>query len=87
MGTNLNLRALLISVLLLLALLGIWQVASQSSASASASNLSAEQVEYLKMLGKDPGAQKQGGFPTPAEMGQAAWKHLADPFYDRGPND
>jgi nitrate/nitrite transport system permease protein len=87
MSANLNFRALLISVVLLLALLGIWQIATQSSASASAANLSAEQVEYLKMLGKDPGAQKQGGFPTPIEMGHAAWKHLSDPFYDRGPND
>ena len=88
MVASLNFRATLISVLLLLALVGIWQVATQSgAAAASAAPMTAEQVEYMKMLGKDPGIKKEGGFPTPAEMGQAMWKHLSDPFYDRGPND
>ena len=87
MVASLNFRATLISVLLLLALVGIWQVATQSgAAAASAAPMTAEQVEYMKMLGKDPGVKKEGGFPTPAEMGQAMWKHLSDPFYDRGPN-
>jgi nitrate/nitrite transport system permease protein len=56
--------------------------------------LTAEQIEYQKMLGKDPTASaaapqgaKATGFPTPAQMGQTVWKHLSDPLYDNGPND
>jgi nitrate/nitrite transport system permease protein len=51
--------------------------------------MTAEQIEYQKMLGKDPtqGQVKSSGFPTPAEMGATAWKHLSNPFYDNGPND
>ena len=88
MIASLSVRATLLSLLLLLLLLGMWQVATQSSASqTSAAALTPEQVEYMKMLGQDPGTPKSSGFPTPVQMGQAAWKHLSDPFYDRGPND
>lgn len=88
MTASVNFRATLLSVLLLLALLGVWQLATQSSsATSAAAPLSAEQVEYMKMLGKDPGSKKESGFPTPADMAQTIWKHMADPFYDRGPND
>ncbi len=88
MTASLRLRSTLLSVLLLLLLLGIWYVATQpSTTQASVTNMSPEQIEYLKMLGKDPGQQKSGGFPTPTQMGQAVLQHLSDPFYDRGPND
>ncbi len=88
MAASLNFRATLISLVLLLVLLGGWHIATLSNAgSAPAAPLSAEQAEYLKMLGKEPGVQKAGGFPTPLQMGQTVWKHLSDPFYDRGPND
>ena len=88
MAASLNFRATLISVVLLLTLLGVWHVATLSNAgSAVAAPVSAEQAEYLKMLGKEPGVQKAGGFPTPLQMGQTVWKHVSDPLYDRGPND
>ncbi len=85
---TLNFKATLVSVLLLLAFLGAWQLATLPAAgSGPGAPVSAEQAEYLKMLGKDPGTAKAGGFPTPLQMGQTAWKHLSDPFYDNGPND
>ena len=85
---TLNFKATLVSVLLLLAFLGAWQLATLPVAgSGPGAPVSAEQAEYLKMLGKDPGTAKAGGFPTPLQMGQTAWKHLSDPFYDNGPND
>ena len=88
MVASIRFRAMLLSGLLLLLLLGIWHVATQAtSTQASAASMTPEQIEYLKMLGKDPGEQKSGGFPTPLQMGQAVFKHLSDPFYDRGPND
>ena len=90
MAKTLSLRAALVSVLLFLLFLAVWQVATQPTNSGSGSTgtpLSAEQAEYMKMLGKDPGTTKAGGFPSPMQLGQTAWKHLSNPFYDSGPND
>jgi nitrate/nitrite transport system permease protein len=88
MFKSLNFKATLVSVLLLLVFLGVWQVATAPLQKVSASAaVSAERAEYLKMLGKDPETQKETGFPTPAQMGQTAWKHLSNPVYDNGPND
>jgi nitrate/nitrite transport system permease protein len=85
---TLSFRAALVSVLLLLLFLAVWQVATLPSSSGSAAAaVSSEQAEYMKMLGKDPGSVKAGGFPSPLQLGQTAWKHLSDPFYDKGPND
>ncbi|GAB3477100.1 nitrate ABC transporter permease [Polaromonas eurypsychrophila] len=88
MFKSLNFKATLVSVLLLLVFLAAWQLATLPAPGAvTGTAASAEQAEYMKMLGKDPGTAKSGGFPTPLQMGQTAWKHLADPFYDNGPND
>jgi nitrate/nitrite transport system permease protein len=88
MFKTLNFKATLVSVLLLLVFLAAWQLATlPTGGAAPGSAVSAEQAEYLKMLGKDPGTAKGGGFPTPLQMGQTAWRHLSDPFYDNGPND
>lgn len=93
-STALNLKAALLSALLLLALVGVWQLATATSAPAApAVKLTAEQIEYAKLLGKDPGAEggveggAKSGFPTPAQFGGTVLHHLASPFYDNGPND
>jgi nitrate/nitrite transport system permease protein len=86
----LSLKAALVSLLMFLLLVGVWQLATMPTASVgTAAGMTAEQIEYQKMLGKDPtqGQVKSSGFPTPAEMGATAWKHLSNPFYDNGPND
>jgi nitrate/nitrite transport system permease protein len=88
MRKNLTLKAALLSVLLLGLVLAVWQLATLPAAgTAAAAGMTAEQIEYQKMLGKDPGQVKSSGFPSPAEMGATAWRHLSDPFYDNGPND
>jgi nitrate/nitrite transport system permease protein len=85
---SLNIKASLVSVLLLLVLLAAWHMATLPVSSAAISPaISAEQAEYLRMLGKDPGTAKASGFPTPLQLGQTAWKQLSNPFYDNGPND
>jgi len=85
---SLNLRAALVSLLLLCVFLGAWQLASHSPAGpAGNASMSAEEIEYAKMMGKDPGASKATGFPPPLEVARTTWKHLSDPFYDKGPND
>jgi nitrate/nitrite transport system permease protein len=86
--TSLNLRAALVSLLLLCVFLGAWQLGSHSQAAgAGTTTMSAEEIEYAKMMGKDPGATKATGFPPPLEVARTTWQHLSDPFYDKGPND
>jgi len=85
---SLQLKAALLSALILLLVLGIWYVATASSgAGGAAAGLTAEQIEYTKMMGKEIGNSKSGGFPTLGQMGSTVWGHLANPFYDNGPND
>jgi nitrate/nitrite transport system permease protein len=85
---SLNLRASLVSVLLLLVLLGAWHIATLPVSSTTASPaVSAERAEYLRMLGQDPGTAQTSGFPTPLQLGKTAWEQLSNPFYDNGPND
>ena len=90
---TLGFRAGLVSVMLLLLFIGAWYLATVSPAGtgpASTAGMTAEQIEYQKMMGKDPAnsaAVKASGFPTPLQMGQTIVKQLSDPFYDRGPND
>jgi nitrate/nitrite transport system permease protein len=90
MFKSLNLRAGLVSLLIFLAFLGIWYTATQpapGTPAASTAGLSAEQIEYQKMMGKDPGSNKTTGFPTLGQMGTAIWKQVSNPLYDNGPND
>ena len=88
MTRAMNLKAALVSLLILLVFLAVWQVATGGAGgAASQAGMTPEQIEYQKMLGKDPGQVKSAGFPTPAELGVTAWKHLSNPFYDNGPND
>ena len=88
---RLSLQSGLISILILLAALAAWHVATLpvSGTAAPASTMTAEQIEYQKLLGKDPSAEtkKTTGFPTLAQMGATVVRNLADPFYDNGPND
>ncbi|EJL83740.1 nitrate ABC transporter, permease protein [Polaromonas sp. CF318] len=90
MFKSLNLRAGLVSLLIFLTILGIWYVATlpaPGTPAASTAGLSAEQIEYQKMMGKDPGSSKTTGFPTLGQMGTAIWKQVSNPLYDNGPND
>ena len=86
---TLGFRAGLVSALLFLVFLAAWYAATASTATVAGPSaaMSAEQIEYQKMMGKDPGAAKASGFPTPLQMGQTFAQQLSDPFYDRGPND
>jgi len=87
---SLTLRAAILSLLVLALVLGAWHLATRPAPSvAPAAALTPEQIEYQKLLGKDPAAaqQKSAGFPTLAQMGATIVQHLAQPFYDNGPND
>ncbi|MEI7429201.1 MAG: nitrate ABC transporter permease [Betaproteobacteria bacterium] len=76
------LKAGLITMLLFVAFIGLWHVATLSKDAGVSSGADAE---YAALMGK--GAEKSGGFPPPAEVGKAFVKYLSHPFYDNGPND
>jgi nitrate/nitrite transport system permease protein len=89
-----SLKAGLLSLLILLLLLAVWQLATLPRGTApavSVATMTAEEIEYAKLMGKDPtagaAAKKSDGFPTPAQLGAAIRDNLARPFYDNGPND
>ncbi|MFT3953950.1 MAG: nitrate ABC transporter permease [Piscinibacter sp.] len=93
---SLGFRAAALSALILLVVLAIWHVATLSSAPAAAPTvaLTPEQIEYAKLMGKDPAtlaapaaAPAKSGFPTLAQMAEVMGRNLARPFYDNGPND
>jgi nitrate/nitrite transport system permease protein len=84
-------RSGLLSALLLLVVLGVWHLATSGGAAAGAPALTPEQVEYAKLMGKDPASlaapTAKSGFPTLSQMGATIVRHLSSPFYDNGPND
>ena len=86
---SINLRAALVSCLIMIFFLGAWQLSSQgpSIGGATKAGATAEEIEYQKMMGKDPGASKSTGFPPPVEVANAIVNQLSNPFYDNGPND
>jgi len=86
---TLGFRAGIVSAVLFVVFIAIWYAATLAPASTggNVAGMTAEQIEYQKMMGKDPGTSRSSGFPTPMQMGQTAWRHLSDPFYDNGPND
>lgn len=75
---NLNARAAILSVVLLVSLLGIWEVINQAPKATAATS------EYEMLMG---GADPQARVPNPSEIGALAYEELSDPFYDKGPND
>lgn len=75
---SLNVRAALVSCLLLLVVLGTWEALNQPPAASEALS------EYELLLG---GADDEARVPPPSQVLQHAWNELSDPFYDAGPND
>jgi hypothetical protein len=71
-------RPALVSLLILLLVLGIWYAATAGPTwhwPVASAGMTAEQIEYAKMMGKDPVATKTSGkgFPTLGQMGTTVW--------------
>lgn len=81
MPSSLRLRAALVSLLLLAGVLVAWQLATQGVGPVADAD-----PEYAALMGGS--AEGSGSaMPGPAAVGAELWRHLSDPFYDRGPND
>lgn len=79
MGTlSLSQRAALLSVLMLVVGLLIWEAAIPAQKAAK------ELTEYEILTGA---GSPKAGVPPPSQVIIKAWDQLSDPFYDAGPND
>ena len=75
---SINQRAALLSVLMLVVGLLIWEAAIPAQKAAG------ELTEYERLTG---GGAPKAGVPPPSQVFAKAWEQLSNPFYDAGPND
>ncbi len=78
MIASLNVRAALVSLILLTVLLGIWEALNQPPGASGAMS------EFELLMG---GADQEARVPPPSKVLGHAYDELSDPFYDAGPND
>ncbi len=75
---SINARAALLSVVIFVVLMGVWEFTNQAPEATKAV------TEYEKLMG---GSEPQARVPNPSDIGALAYEELSDPFYDKGPND
>jgi nitrate/nitrite transport system permease protein len=80
---SLALRSALLSLLIFVTFVGLWQIAAQPTAGTGP----AVDPEYAKLVGQAAATGSKSAMPTPLDVGATLWKHLLDPFYVRGSND
>ncbi|MBI3516682.1 MAG: nitrate ABC transporter permease [Proteobacteria bacterium] len=80
--SSLSVRATIVSALLLATLLLVWQILVQGTGAGP------QQMdpEYARLVGATA-SQGKSAMPGPLDVGAQLWRHLSDPFYDKGPND
>ena len=78
MTASLRLKAAVVSVLLLVFGLGLWEGLTPTVKTAD------QMTEYELLMG---GADQEARVPPPSDVIGRAWEELSDPFYDNGPND
>ena len=81
MGTSLNVRAALVSLVIFVLFIGAWQIGTSGRSAVATVD-----PEYAKLLGQSANTGKSA-MPGPADVAQTIWGHLKDPFYVRGTND
>lgn len=78
MMSSLNVRATLLSISILAALLGLWELSAQPPEAQES------MTEYEILMG---GAEQESRVPPPSAVLVRAWEELSNPFYDAGAND
>src|SRR5262252_56437 len=81
MTIPLGLRAALVSVVLFVAFVLAWHLATRGSGPVQQMD-----PEYAKLMGATA-TQGKSAMPGPSDVGVKLWEHLKRPFYDNGPND
>jgi nitrate/nitrite transport system permease protein len=77
-----KLRALILSLLIFGVFLAAWQIGTMPFSSTQTVD-----DEYAKLVGSAASSGQKSAFPTPMDVGRKLVEQLANPFYDRGPND
>ncbi|WP_235917049.1 nitrate ABC transporter permease [Maritimibacter harenae] len=75
---SINQRAAILSLVMLVVGLLIWEAAIPAQKAAE------DLTEYERLMGL---GQERAGVPPPSDVLVKAWEQLSDPFYDAGPND
>jgi nitrate/nitrite transport system permease protein len=81
MLTSLNARGALLSAVIFFVFMLAWHIGVQGKASVAQMD-----PEYARLMGV-AATQGKSAMPGPLDVGAQIWKHLQEPFYDRGPND
>lgn len=81
MRASLNLRAGLVSLLILVVFGLAWHIAVSGTGPQQTLD-----PEYAKLLGQTA-TQGKSAMPGPVDVLAKIWSHAKDPFYDKGPND
>jgi nitrate/nitrite transport system permease protein len=75
-------RAFILSALILAIFVMFWQIATMPTQGAQIVD-----EEYAKLVGAAAATGQKSTFPGPLDVGAKLVEHLSDPFYDRGAND
>ncbi|MGD8810991.1 MAG: nitrate ABC transporter permease, partial [Gammaproteobacteria bacterium] len=81
MNPSLRIRATALSIVIFLAFLAVWHLGVQYSGGDAIEM----DPEYAALMGET--AKGASAMPGPLAVGAELWKHITDPFYDKGPND
>lgn len=81
MPATLNTRAALLSFVLFFGFLLAWHVGVQGTKQVVDMD-----PEYARLMGATA-THGASAMPGPLDVGAQIWRHLKEPFYDRGPND
>ncbi len=81
MKIPLNVRAALVSLLLLAGFLLAWQLATSGLGKTEVMD-----PDYAALMGQAANTGKSA-MPGPLDIAATIWGHLKNPFYDHGPND
>ena len=81
MTRSLSFRAGLVSVLIFLAFVLAWHLATRGTGAVQQMD-----PEYAKLMGLTA-TQGKSAMPGPLEVGAKLAEHMRRPFYDNGPND
>jgi nitrate/nitrite transport system permease protein len=83
MAKSINVRAALLSTVILIVFLLGWQIGVSRGVGGGA----AVDPEYAKLVGAAAATGGQTPMPGPIDVAKRLWHHLSDPFYVKGTND
>src|SRR6478735_3345322 len=81
MTKSLRFRAAMVSVVIFLAFIGAWHLATRGTTTVATMS-----PEYARLMGLTA-TQGKSAMPGPLDVGAKLWEHVRRPFYDNGPND